>query len=305
MIFMKYLPLFCLFSFFSVTAFEKERSKPIIRVHCDVNKTIICTDSVKKDVNVAGTVNGILTEFTFAKWDGHNNCSYHAFVTEKIARENPELSRISDTFKQKRLELLKNFPHFLQDFPELLAKYENDKKRMMEILSLEKMVIFPSFFKLISWLNEHYKNQYAIYLRTFGTDLPEVMADIAKKSDLKFAGIVGFKERNLPSYIELFRSSHLLSYGIQDNYDYWKSKGFQADGGKPFPVDEKEIDIFYDDNANDLDKPIICPISSEQKILDTQELLKQGIIVAVNPKEAILNEDYFVKLLQARIERSK
>lgn len=186
---------------------------------------------------------------------------------------------------------------------------------MLALLSKEETVIFPSFFKLLAWLNVHYHDSHSVYLRTFGHDLPEVMPKIVLNSHVDFADLGQFKGRTL-SFPKTLRFSNTValdffknsfrSYGIRDDYEYWKSKGFQAEGGKPFPVGLKEndIEIFFDDNADDMVKPIICPTDSEGNLLDTAQLLHKGIIVAVNPKEAILDEDYFIKKLQTRIAQS-
>lgn len=302
---------YLIFSSFILNACELQ--SPFLRVHCDVNKTIICTDAVQGK-GLEETVNGILSEFTFHSWDGANTQSYYAFVTAVLAKEQPELSKASEEFKKKREAVLKEFPQFLEMFPAQRDQYQADRNKMMAVLNAEKTVIFPSFYKLITWLNTNYKEKHAVYLRTFGKDLPEIRPLIEKKSDLEFVDSGEFKAGLLSMGVQrsgLFAPNHYLdffkatigSYCIKDDYDHWKSKGFQAEGGKPFPIglNKEDIEIFFDDNADDAVKPIVCPVDSEGKMLDTAELLKKGIIVAVNPKEAILDEDYFVKKLQARI----
>lgn len=295
--------------------FAAEKENKHLRIHCDVNKTIICTDAVQNK-GLEEAANGILSEFTFHNWDGKNTQSYYAFVTAVLAKDHPELPQASDEFKKKRGESLKEFPRFLEMFPKVLERYCADKEKIMTVLKEEKTVIFPSFFKLIAWLNTHYKDNYAIYLRTFGTDLPEIMPLIEKKSDLRFVDCGQFEGSMLSfaaqraglfsptSYLDFFKATK-QSYGIKDDYAHWKSKGFQSEGGKPFPVglNAEDIDIFFDDNADDPVKPIICPVDSEGKLLNTAELIKKGIIVAVNPKEAILDEDYFIKKYRQELHK--
>lgn len=284
-----------------------------LHLHFDVNKTIIALDTaLGKDLEE--TVNCILAEFTFEKWDGIRKQSYYAFLTDKIAQENINLSRADEIFKHKRTERLKEFPQYLNTWhPQLHVQYQDDKKRMLETLGKEKMVIFPSFFKVITWLNAHHPNQFALYLRTFGKDLPEVIPLIENTASLKFANqgkftgttlTVGSTTHSIP---EFFKNPQLHHYALQDDYPHWKSHGFQTSGGKPFPIDRDQKDIisvFFDDNADDPDKPIICPLNGNQKVENTNELLAQGNIVAVNPKEAILNEDYFINKIQALLNHS-
>lgn len=276
-----------------------------LQLHFDINKTIIATDAVQGK-GLDETINSILAENMIAYWDGEHEQSYYAYVTNKIAREHPQLSRASEAFKTLRSHALKEFPVFLKKFPNLLAQYEDDKARMKQLLEQKEIVIFPSFYKTIAWLEQHFPGKYVIYLRTFGEDLPEVISIIEQETALKFSGQGKFQGRTLSLATEeldlcTFFTNSMQHYAIQDDYAYWKSKGFQAIGGKPFLINRvnyKIIAVFFDDNANDPDKPIICPIGADNQLEDTQELLKSGNIVAVNPKEAILDEDYFINKIK-------
>lgn len=69
--------------------------------------------------------------------------------------------------------------------------------------------------------------------------------------------------------------------------------------------DSQAISIFFDDNANDPDNPIIHPIGLNSKLENTETLLKMGNIVAVDPKEAILDEDYFINKIKALLSSEK
>jgi len=141
--------------------------------------------------------------------------------------------------------------------------------------------------------------------------VPEVVPAVEKATSLKFAGQGEFQGRTLSligqedALYDFFVGQDVQHYAIRDDYLYWKSKGFQAIGGKPFPLDTSNtniISIFFDDNANDPDKPIICPVGPDNQLEDTLQLLKTGNIVAVNPKEAILDEDYFINKIKAVLQ---
>ena len=290
------------FTFISNSLFAYQIEEKKIHLHFDINKTIIAMDAVQGK-GIEETVNGVLAEFTFEKWDGQIEQSFYAYTTAQIEQEYPLLSRTSGIFKKLRAERLANFPEHLKQYPELLVQYEKDKASMLQILSTEKIVIFPSFFKTIEWLNQNFPNRYAIYLRTFGKDLSEIIQTLADKKILTFKSQGKFKERTLDiadpnkPLSEFFKNPDLNHYALCDDYTYWESKDFQAIGGKPFFIDindSQNVSIFFDDNANDLDKPIICPLGFSSDLEDTQELMKKGNIVAVNPKEAILNENYFI-----------
>jgi hypothetical protein len=276
------------------------RQQKQLRLHFDVNKTIIATDAVQ-DKNLDTTINGIIAEYTRGPWDGKNIQSYYAYITDHIAQENPELSKTDEEFKSKRSECLKAFPEYLKQCPECLARYEREKTQMLHVLAGQKMAIFPSFYKTIEWLDTYYPQKYSIYLRTFGTDLPEVVAAIHKNTPLRFIN----HETDLTVKTPRTSLLHALAnpdgnhWALRDDYEYWKSNGFQAAGGKPFWVnlnDPNSLPMFFDDNADDPDKPIIDPCRPNNE--STQKLLKTGHIVAVNPKEAILDNDYFINKIK-------
>ena len=136
----------------------------------DINETIIAEDAVQGQ-GLSAIIPSISAEFTEAKWDGKNKQSYYAYITDQLAKQHPQLSRADETFKNKRSELLKEFPtHLKQHHPRLLVRYEQEKAQMLKVLSGKGMVIFPSFYKTIHWLNHHYPNKYTLYLRSFGED---------------------------------------------------------------------------------------------------------------------------------------
>jgi len=287
-------------------------------LHFDVNKTIIATDIVQGKA-LAQTINGILAEFTLFAWDGSVTESYYAYVTRQIARNHPNLSRASEAFKHERSRLLREFPAYLEHHhPDLYKTYVTEAAHMVQLLEAESPTIFPSFFKLIAWLNESdYRDRYVIHLRTFGQDLPEIVPVLEKRAQLAFSAFGIFREHKLHVGTDtdkaIYNSAQELydiltssgkNYAIQDDYQYWKISNFQARGGKPFPIDLHDasvVALFFDDNANDLDKPIVCPITPQGSLESTERLIDLGTIVVVNPKEAILNEDYFIEKVKATL----
>jgi hypothetical protein len=294
-----FLSLILLVSRITLASQESKCKRPYLILHFDINKTIIAMDAVQgKDQGT--TINGILAEFTFAKWDGEQTQSYYAYVTDQIAQENPQLSKISENFKKLRSERLKEFPDYIaKKQPVLLEPYTKDKTAMTTLLSSGKMVIFPSFYKAIKWLNDTFPQKYMIHLRTFGRDLPDVVPTLEKHTQLRFTyGSPTGSAQDRWQYI----ASLNTHCAIQDDYAHWKAAGFQSAGGKPFPIDSRNphvLSIFFDDNADDREKPIIMPVGPNGQLEDVAALLKKGNIVAVNPKEAILDENYFINKIKA------
>ncbi len=283
-------------------------SKKVLRLHFDVNKTIIATDAVQNK-GLEETINSILAESTFHTWNGTKVESFNAYITDIFAQENPHISRADELFKSQQSELIKTFPQHLKQYPDLLTHYNKEKATMLKILKKEESetVIFPSFIKLIHWLHNQSTCRFTIYLRTFGKDIPTVTSYIENNSPLKFTAQgkiqddkLYIESKNQP-VVDFFKNKNSKHYAIQDDYAHWKSHHFQTSGGKPFLIDvnnHQEIAMFFDDNANNIDKPIIRPIDPHGNILDTNELLEKGNIIAVNPKEAILDEDYFINKIK-------
>lgn len=328
---MKKLFFITLFLFFNQIVSMEAPEKSVV-LHFDVNKTLIALDLVQGKT-LEDTVNGILAESTDFKWDGTKKQSYYTYISDQIAQEQPQLNRTSEEFKKERNVRLKNFPKYLEKNNPLLNKlYHYEKKRLLKVLNKEKMVIFPSFFNLIEWLNtSKYKDNYSLHLRTFGTDLPDIIPLIEQKAKLQFTARGGFKgqtlrmfkdtlgrdaqedEKNITaqytsSQLQPFFNSVGKNYAIHDDYNYWKSKDFTADGGKLFPIEVNNptvTSIFFDDNANDQEKPIIYPMKPDGTLEDTQKLIKLGNIVPVDPKEAILNPYYFTKHVETALQKKE
>ena len=292
-----------------VAAVASTTKPKYLSLHIDVNKTIIAIDK-SQNRGLDETVNEILAQFTRQRWDKVHEQSYQEYVSDLVAKAHPALARNSERFKNIRHALIQAFPKYLQLYPEWLATYELEKKQLFSVLEKPSVAIFPSFFKLIDWLEENYTNRYSIYLRTFGQDLPHVVPVIEKSTGLRFSGCGEIKDRVVSmgsekkSIFSFFSNCDCKHYALRDNYEQWKNSGFSAAGGKPYPIDLENPDvitIFFDDNADDVDSPILCPLTSDAVMGDTKELMKKGRIVAVNSKEAALDSSYFIRAVASVI----
>ncbi len=314
---MMYIYLVLAVAIFPIYSFELAQKKCEIEeidLHFDVNKTLIGVDtSAKKSLDK--TILGILAEFTFEKWDGKKEQSYYAFVTDQII-QNQKLDPTDEKLKEQRSEMISKFPdHLKQYHPLLFEKYEQDKNKMLEILSTQKVTVFPSFIKAMLWITVYYPKKCAIYLRTFGEDAPTIIPTIESKTPIKFSGQGTFKSNILTvgsntydNLAEFFKNPERKHFALRDDYSHWKAEKFQSSGGKPFIVSEEpssKITLFFDDNADDPDKPILQPRDSQGKLLGREELLKKGIMVAVNPKEAILDPDYYIKKISSVLSKKR
>ena len=278
----------------------EEQYSPNLVIHLDVNGTIFGSDSVQnKSSNTMS--NESLAKSTIYPWDGQHEQSFFEFKKER----------------SKRLE---SFPDKLNETQR--EQYDSDMKRIAEILEDEN-TLYPSFYQLVEWLNEKHNGKYAINLRTFGSDLKKVVPIIESNTNLRFKAMGAFDKQTLKflhidnpvkekeftgtSDIYEFLSKPGNHCAIQDSYPYWKDHQFQASGGKFFPVDvddPKSVVMFLDDNANE-DRKIIHPINLSGELEDTEALVKSNNIVAVNRKEAIFDNHYFIKIIKEKLEQSK
>ncbi len=280
-----------------------------IVINVDINKTIIALDTAQNK-DVPTTINEILADGTYHKWDSSKEQSYANFVMDNIARTHPNLPRGSDQMKKKKHAIIEQFPKYLTEFhPDLYRQYKENFNKMIEILSHQEMVIFPSFYKFITWLETEHAGKYSIYLRTFGKDLAEVINLLESRSTLKFTAfgkrdqdtfiIEGSSKQAIPMTELIFMPGH---YGIQDDYNFWKENQFQAKGGKLFIIGDKTT-IFFDDNADGTadNRWIISPMK-DGVLQDTLKLIEQGLIVPVNTKDAIVDENYFIDKVKVIFE---
>lgn len=283
-----------------------------LKLHFDINNTIVAIDTAwGKDLNT--TIDDIMAKSTFAQWDTKKNQSYYDYVADQIERENVGLSRTGSMFSDKVFGRIKDFSQYLQQYPELLKKYDQEKTKMFEILSGTGPIIFPSFYKIIRWLDSQYPGRYTIYLRTFGKDLPQVVSAIEKNTSLKFIAQGTFHDTTLSMTVPSSSLFGFLAgvgskhYAIHDDYAYWKTHGYQVEGAKPFPIDLQNshvVSMFFDDFASDPYEPTVHPMGPDGKSESLELLLQRGNVVAVNSKEAILNEDYFINKIKEVIEKS-
>jgi hypothetical protein len=295
---------------------EKLKTKNLY-LHFDINKTIIAIDLVQnKDLET--TLNGVLAEFTYNTWDSSNIFqSYYKYVTTQVSQDNPHLERHDQKFKELRSQVINNYATYLEkNYKDLHVKYLFEKEQLKIILTnkqekeKESLIIFPSFYKVLTWLNENYFNKYAIHLRTFGKDREDVVKSLSKLSNIKFKNTGVFTKEDLlldnnkvitkENIFDFFNNKNLDNYAIQDDFKYWESLKFNKEGGKPFPINKenKDIYMFFDDNIGDPDRTIVKPIDENCNVLDINDLIKSNNIICVNTKDAILDENYFIDFIK-------
>ncbi|MEC7838745.1 MAG: hypothetical protein VX777_01750 [Chlamydiota bacterium] len=288
---------------------------PHLILHFDVNKTLICSDSVTGKTAEEILVNQ-LAETTLYQWD--KNCptmSYKEYVSSVLVE-----GKESDLdIKKKRREEISQFLTVIQNYPELsadvLQKYELLKEKLTDS-------VFPSFVKLIDKLKEHHI-QFIIVLRSFGNDLEEVEEQIHSTTGISFAKWGKFKDGALHmkgeetspmikahELFKLFTESreHL---SINDSYIDWNSNDEKAKYGKKFVFEKgnenhrmNHLSLFFDDNiTGDSINDIVAPYTMDGTFVSTEEL-KDKLLFTVDTGEAIMNDDYYVNLINTGLKKN-
>ncbi len=161
---------------------------------------------------------------------------------------------------------------------------------------------------------EENKNEtpYTLILRTFGRDLDKTVAELERRTPIRFVSQGHFNNdghlavgdqikkslEDIRSVIKPFEHS-----AWQDNYARWKAHKF-IKAGKIFPIDsqnENLISIFWGDNIGANHKKIVSlQLSFGEEIADYHKfedaLIQLKHLVAVQTKQAIKDDDCFIKL---------
>lgn len=187
----------------------------------------------------------------------------------------------------------------------------------LAILRRSESPVFPSFYRLLEALNQR-GISYTLYLRSFGVEVLEVSQEINRVLPGTFSlsgemhqGILSLEngtavEGPLSIYTELKR---LGNVAVHDDWNDWASHGKSGLHGKPFYIDRDDGDtlsIFFDDNICEEDgfENIISPIDVKTgQPISIEVLIRSGQAVPVDTLEAILDIDYFLKLVEEAMQK--
>jgi hypothetical protein len=282
---------------------------PHLMLYFDVNKTLIATDKAGGK-SLENVLNGALASKYKYRWD--------ATITEPVSYENYIRDNLLPgpahdlELKKKRKAYLDHFVDYLEEqnhplYPEVQSIYAI----ALEKLKNSKESVFPSFYQLLKRLDQE-KISYTLFLRSFGSELFEIAEEINTVCGNIFMNSGSFIEGRLviageivgndisEIYAVLRSSTHME---IQDDWKYWMSGETASAFGKPFIIDQSDpsiLGIFFDDNIdlNNTEKNIIAPIDVSSKLpISIQELIKRNQLVCVDTLNAILNDNYFVELV--------
>lgn len=271
----------------------------------DINYTIIITDEAK-GLDRETAIKKLLAEqkeYAIC-WDQKTNkkMTFKDYVKNYLAPNN----------EKEQIEHFKNFFHYLENSQQwdLLAEIKKEYNKLEKILAQEGD-IFPSFIKLIQNLEKNKKHTpYTIILRTFGNDLNKTVAELEKRTALRFNSprhfnedgnlILGKNATTVSDILDIIKPFQHECW--QDNFPRWKMNKFLSHG-KLFPLDptnKKVVSVFWDDNINEVNKKIIYIQTPQNNSIDQNklqsDLRKLKIAVPTDTKKAIEDENYFIRL---------
>lgn len=296
---------------------QDQTIKPRLLLNFDLNGTLILKDTSKKASDEYMLIS-TLAENTFAKWDErYEPMSFKQYVYNVLlpgdksnVRLKKERQKIVATFLQWLSE--KSHPamgNVLDDYHKIKNKFTDSKTKEINF------TVFPSFYVMLEKLR-NMKIPFIIILRTFGTDLPEVVKEIgdhdlgvkithwAKFEDINFNTEGEKTIKKVEEIFDVFLSSD-KHFAIQDDWLKWNQDGERGRSGKPFLYDIsgkgaiKNLSLFFDDNITGEEQDIVRPCEIAGKNAPTKSLCER-LIFPVNTKEAMLNDDYYIdRILQA------
>ena len=274
----------------------------------DVNKTIIAHDSANNK-SVDHALIDAFANIYKARWDPtlSHEISYMDYVKQHLVPGEKSDHVIRKQRKQKVLNFFNALKEMNDErFDDIAMRFERAKKKISE----QQGIIFNSFYRLISYLEDHHI-PYILILRSFGADMDAVCTEIEQYTPIQFSWNAHFerhaliarsfetnKEITIDSYDELFYFfAHHGHIRVRDNFDWWNSHKEQAAYGKLFPLSNTQSirTVFFDDHAhNDIINPRDITTGS---FVDPEVLIEHGTICAVNMLEALENDDYFISYL--------
>lgn len=287
-------------------------------LYFDINKTLTRKDGTKKGVderplNGYQMISLALAESTIYKWDGVNEISYKDYIYQQIPGNKEEVS-----VKNQRLTLLLDFPQWLvrQNHPKkddvlkeldrMINTYQNPDSKEL------KFTVYRSFYKLLEKLREQ-KIPFNVILCTFGGDLVETYKEIeANRQGVLFSRVGKFEKGKLhlnegkiieriEDIFQTFNQSE-EHFALLNNRKEWVEDQERSESAKPFIYDSecfsqrfRCLSLFFDDNLTFEEKDIVSPRNISSHKYQTKDL-KDRLLFQVDPREAEVNDKYYINL---------
>lgn len=300
-----------LFILFFLTIFTLQaESLPHLILNFDVNKTLIASDKTENK-SLKDVINELLSRKYSGYWEENlpRSMTFDEYV-RIILLPGPDHDI---ELKNKRLTYLIHFIDYLhKDNHPLYDVVLEEFTLLLKTLENSQGNIFPSFYRLISELNQN-KIPYTIFLRSFGKEVFEIKNEINAVCDNLFKrdgifqrGTLCLDDQEILSeaqtiYDFFCSKQHAV---IRDDWSYWVEGRMEAKYGKPLYIDQANKDIltlFFDDNIKlgSSVENIIAPLDPKTgELIFIPALIQSKQAISVNTLEAILNEHYYIELVK-------
>ncbi|HSX26360.1 MAG TPA: hypothetical protein VLE89_05065 [Chlamydiales bacterium] len=269
-------------------------------LHFDINRTLIACDQVQQK-SARDVIINTLADQTEDLWDSQltHPISYSHYVKYHLF-PNPTLSK---EIKNKQKEEICRFLDVMQEqdhplYPALQRKFDHALSK----LNQQEGMIFPSFYKLLDYLNER-GISYTLVFRTFGADAPEIAAELNGHFGEGFLTDIRPAQEKETLYDFLKTTDHHVA--IRDDWDTWYAHNEESNYGKPFPIDfedSKRLSLFFDDGARlNKERPErngIAPYDVHRGVLSLEELIAKNLLFPVDTLKALADENYFIDLIE-------
>lgn len=288
------------------------RGEPHLILNFDVNKTLIASDKTENK-SLEDVINELLSRKYSACWDEtvFEPITFDAYVRNvMMPGEEHDVE-----LKMARLVHLTHFIDYLQEHDHPLLPIVSKQFNMI-IDTLKGAHIFPSFYRLIDYLDEK-SISYTLFLRSFGKEVFEVKNVInAQLNDLfevegefrkGILNLHGEGSLAIPQDIQAFFYSRRHA-AIHDDWPYWMKGEMFAQFGKPFYIsleDREHLSLFFDDNikVGSFDKNVLAPLNGVTgESIPIPVVLNSKQMIFVDTLEAITNENYFIERVEEALK---
>ncbi|MDB2613808.1 hypothetical protein N9Y92_01455 [Chlamydiales bacterium] len=263
-------------------------------LHFDINNTLIAEDRLGNK-SQSDVVNYHLARKYTYLWDDTlvEPISYATYVYNHLVPGGQKDQHL----KSLRKKHLDQFIPFLEKTNHPLHKEISENFEMIQQkLQTNPSFIFTSFYKLLDALNI----PYTLHLRSYGNDHQIVIDEIERtQGKTFFTEVIHFKKGILHTSDGVFSTPHeiyqilLKNQAIKDDWLHWHSHGETERFGKPFYIDQENLDIvelFFDDHVDD--EIVNCRDAKTGKPLKLRNAFN------VDTLAAIADDDYFINLIK-------
>lgn len=282
-------------------------SVPTLILNFDLNGTLLATDEAGGKTEEC-MLSELIAKKTRSDWDdSKQNLTYYEYLKSSEASVMMTKQEAVQAKKQRKQKLCDFVQEYDQQFN---GQLRQDMNAMSAALASQHTMVFNSFFALLHSLDQR-QITYHIVLRTFGTDIKDVVPTLEKFLQCKFE-VAEFKndalqinEQTITDYQEMEQVMNGTVYlAVQDEHAPWFTHKEDWHYGKKFlmPTNLNQLSLFFDDNIeppnskNNIVQPIKVLNATDIEQIDPGQLFNTQLF-RVDTEMAIIDKNYFINLV--------